>query len=79
MSWMTRSPYYPDDIPLSAYCEMEGCVGKGPCPRCGKTNYHWMGFWGAVARWAKTWGVSEDEALKRIEQHQRRTADDILV
>ncbi len=68
--WMARSPYYPDDIPLSAYCEMEGCVGKGNCPRCGTINYHLMGWYGAVARWAKAWGVSEEEAEKRIIEHQ---------
>lgn len=59
-------PYYPDDISGSALCHMEGCSGKGPCPRCGKTNYALMGFYGAVARWAKAWGVTEEEAERRM-------------
>jgi len=67
---MMRDPYYPDDISGTAICHMEGCVGKGPCPRCGETNYAWMGYWGAVARWAKAWGISEDEAERRIAEHQ---------
>ena len=57
---------YPEGISGSDLCYMEGCTGRGPCPRCGKTNYALMGWYGAVARWAKAWGVSEDEAEKRI-------------
>ena len=62
----------PDDISANdpRFCQMEGCIGKGPCPRCGEVNYRLMGFYGAVARWAKKWGVSEDEAERRIGQHQ---------
>lgn len=61
-----RSAYYPDDLPLSAYCEIEGCIGRGPCPRCGKVNYALMGYYGAIARWSKVWGVSEEEAERRM-------------
>jgi hypothetical protein len=49
---------------------MEGCIGKGPCPRCGEVNYGLMGWYGAVARWAKAWGVTEHEAETRIAAHQ---------
>jgi hypothetical protein len=70
LAW-SRDPGYADDLSASAYCQIEGCLGKGPCPRCGETNYHLMGFYGAVARWAKVWGVTEDEAEKRITDHQR--------
>ena len=63
---------YPDDIgPMHAgLCVMEGCIGNGYCPRCGETNYRLMGWYGARARWAKAWGVTEDEADRRITKHQ---------
>lgn len=61
---------YPDGLSASVYCVMEGCVGRGPCPRCGETNYAWMGYWGAVASAAKRWNVSEDEAMRRIGEHE---------
>ena len=64
------SPYYPDDISGADICYMEGCIGRGPCPRCGETNYALMGYYGAIARWAKVWGVSKDEAESRIIKHQ---------
>ena len=57
---------YPDDIYGAKLCQIEGCIGKGPCPRCGEVNYRLMGYYGARARWAKTWGVSEEEADARI-------------
>ena len=63
--------YYPEGISGSDICLMEGCTGKGPCPNCGETNYHLMGWYGAVARWAKAWGVDEEEAAERIMAHQR--------
>ena len=65
---------YPDGLQPRDYCLIEGCIGKGPCPRCGKTNYHLMGFYGAVARWAKKWGLSEDEAERRITARQEQRA-----
>lgn len=68
------SPSYPDDVSGPAICYMEGCTGKGPCPNCGETNYHLMGYYGAVARWAKAWGVTEEEAEKRIGRSQMRRA-----
>ena len=67
--------YYPDDIQPYQICHMEGCIGKGHCSRCGEINYHLMGFYGAVAHWAKVWKVSEAEAERRIEQHQEATAN----
>ena len=69
---MSRS-MYPDGLSGSDMCHMEGCVGRGPCPRCGKTNYPLLGWYGAVARWAKVWGISEDEAEWRIMENQERT------
>jgi len=74
LGW-SRDPGYPDDLSASAYCQIEGCIGKGRCPRCGETNYHLMGFYGAVAKWAKVWGVSKDEAERRICEHQRLLGD----
>jgi len=58
---------YPDGLRPKDYCYMEGCTGKGArCPRCGETNYAYMGYLGAVARWAKKWGVTKEEAERRI-------------
>ena len=65
---------YPEGLSGAAYCFMEGCVGRGPCPRCGKTNYRLMGYYGAVARWAKAWGISTDEAEQRIVANRQRAA-----
>ena len=64
------SPYYPDDIRPYQLCYMEGCAGEGRCPNCGKTNYHLLGYSGAIARWAKAWGITKKEAEQRITQHQ---------
>jgi len=61
---------YPDDISGRDLCYMEGCLGNGVCSRCGEVNYRLIGYYGAVARWAKAWGVSEDEAARRIEAHR---------
>ncbi|KKM66908.1 hypothetical protein LCGC14_1476540 [marine sediment metagenome] len=66
---------YPDDVSGSQLCYMEGCLGKGPCPRCGETNYRLMGFYGAVARWAKVWGITENEAESRITANQLARAE----
>jgi len=63
---------YPDDLRGIDLCCMEGCVGNGHCPRCGKTNYRLLGFFGAVARWAKAWDVSKEEAERRITQEGAR-------
>ena len=63
-------PAYPEGLSGSQLCFMEGCIGKGNCPRCGQVNYRPLGWYGAVARWAKAWGVSEDEAEKRITARQ---------
>src|SRR3990167_6935658 len=71
---MSRPAYYPDDISDWAICQMEGCIGKGSCPRCGEVNYQLMGYYGAVARWAKRWSVTEDAAAKLISEHQEQAA-----
>lgn len=63
------SPCYPDGLSGAAICYMEGCEGRGHCPRCGKTNYRLLGYFGALARWAKAWRVSEEEAEERFVQH----------
>jgi len=65
---------YPDDIYGSALCEIEGCMGNGNCPRCGKVNYHLLGFYGAVGRWARAWHVSKAEAERRIVTGQEERA-----
>lgn len=59
---------YPDDIQGWQLCLIEGCIGKGRCPRCGKINYQLMGYYGALARWAKKWGISEDETERRFKE-----------
>jgi len=63
-------PGYPDDITGPQLCYIEGCVGKGNCPRCGEVNYRLLGWYGAVASAAKRWGVTEDEAEARIISRQ---------
>lgn len=62
---------YPDDITGRQLCHMEGCRGTGHCPRCGETNYSLLGYYGAVARWAKAWAVSQDEAENRMVTKQQ--------
>lgn len=57
---------YPEGLPSSAYCQMEGCRGRGHCPDCGRTNYALLGYYGAIARWAKKWGVTQTAAEERI-------------
>ena len=64
-------PGYPEGLSGKDYCYMEGCIGKGPCPRCGKTNYRLMGWYGAIASAAKRWGVTNEEAERRIVARQR--------
>ena len=71
-----RNPAYPDDLPLSAYCQMEGCVGRGTCPRCGETNYRLMGYYGALARWGKVWDTTEEETEKRFTENRRKQDGD---
>lgn len=61
---------YPDGLSGWAMCQIEGCLGYGPCSRCGETNYHLMGYIGARKRWAKTWGVSEEETEKRFKTYR---------
>lgn len=53
-------------------CKLGDHCGRGPnCSCCGYVNYCWLGYLGAVGRWAKVWGVSKEEAGRRIENHQR--------
>lgn len=58
---------YPDNISGADLCHMEGCIGRGNCRRCGRVNYAEMGYYGALARNAKRWGVSEAEAERRMD------------
>ena len=71
---VARDSYYPDDLSIAAYCQIEGCIGKGNCSRCGEVNYRLMGYYGAVARWAKKWGITEAAAEFRIEAHHMEKA-----
>ena len=57
---------YPPSLSGKDLCYMEGCIGNGHCTRCGETNYRYLGWLGAVARWAKAWGVTRKEAERRI-------------
>ncbi len=66
---------YPDSMSGSDYCHVEGCIGKGNCSRCGSINYALMGYYGAIARWAKEWGVTEDEAERRFAEREAVTHD----
>ena len=43
---------------------------NGHCPNCGDVNYRLLGYLGAVARWAKAWGITRDEAEDRIVRGQ---------
>ena len=61
---------YPDGLSPSAFCHMEGCL-RNPCPRCGETNYALLGYTGAVSRWAKAWGVTKEEAERRMSANER--------
>jgi hypothetical protein len=63
---------YPDGLSGWAYCHMEGHTGRGRCYRCGEINYRLMGWYGAVARNAKRWGVSEKEAEDRMVENAFR-------
>jgi len=47
---------------------MDHCSDKPYCWCCGDTNYRWLGYLGAIARWAKAWGVSKEEAEKRMNE-----------
>ncbi len=42
----------------------------GACRNCGDVNYHLLGWYGAVARWARAWKITEDEASDRITRRQ---------
>ncbi len=56
-------------------CSLGDHCGAGPnCSCCGYVNYPWLGHLGAVARWAKAWGVCKDEAEKRMEQRETARA-----
>lgn len=61
---------YKDGVGGADYCFIEGCIGRGRCPRCGEINYGLMGYYGAIASAAKRWGVSEAEAERRIAERQ---------
>ena len=55
------------DYERDAACSIGDHGGlKGHCPNCGNVNYRLLGWFGARARWAKEWGVTEDEAEDRM-------------
>lgn len=60
---------YPDYLPYGAICQMEGHRGNGYCPDCGNVNYKLLGYYGAVARWAKAWGITREQAEQRMTEH----------
>ena len=70
---------YPDDIQGWQLCYIEGCLGKGNCSRCGKINYHLMGYYDAIAKWAKVWKCGAEDAEKRMEANckKKNRIDDI--
>ena len=54
-----------------AACHYGDHIGaNGHCSNCGDVNYHLLGYLGAVARWAKAWGITKDEADERIVRGQ---------
>ena len=66
---------YPDGLHSSDYYHMEGCVSN-PCTRCGRTDYHELGWRGALARWSKEWGISEEETERRfLEKYVNESPD----
>lgn len=66
---MPHAAMYPDGLSGRDFCYMEGCIGKGRCSRCGSINYQLMGYHGALARWAKTWRMSEGETEREFIKH----------
>jgi hypothetical protein len=49
-------------------CKLGGHCSDGPnCSCCGYVNYPWLGYLGALARWAKARGISKDEQERRWE------------
>ena len=68
-------PYYPDGLSDWAICQIEGCIGKGNCKRCGEVNYRLLGYYGAIASAAKRWGCTEDEAEDRMAQRAQDKHD----
>ncbi len=59
-----------NDLATRAACAMGDHGGlRGYCPDCGHINYRLLGYYGAVARWAKAWGVTQDEAEDRMVRH----------
>ena len=58
------SDYYPEGMNGRDYCYVEGCPSN-PCFRCGQTNYAALGFQGFLARKAKEWDCTREEAENR--------------
>jgi len=76
---MMPDSYYPDDIQGWQICYIEGCIGRGHCARCGAINYRLMGYYGAIARWAKEWGISEADVERRFEaKYQKQVEQETL-
>ena len=38
---------------------------NGHCTSCGSINFRLLGWFGARARWAKAWGITEEEVEAR--------------
>ena len=58
--------YLPEGLSRWAICQMEGhYFPRGHCS-CGEVNYSSLGYAGALTRWPKEWGVTEEEAEKRF-------------
>ena len=49
-----------------AACHYGDHLPVGHCSNCGNVNYSYLGYLGAVARWAKAWGITKEEADERI-------------
>ena len=63
------SPYYPDDIQPGQLCIIEGHAGPN-CRNCGEVNYAWLGYNGAVRRYANAHGLSFDAASDEMNIRQ---------
>ena len=77
MTYSVLDPSYPDDTQGWQICIMEGHGGKGHCPRCGDVNYKLLGYYGALARWGKKWGLTETETERRFMENARARGEDV--
>ena len=75
MTYSVLDPSYPDDTKGWQICIMEGHSGNGHCPRCGDVNYKLLGYYGARARWAKAWNMTEDEVERKWAERAERAVE----